>query len=387
MTYPMEMPLNDNSQKALELHVKLRGKIEMRAKTPIQDMADLALVYTPGVGAVSQQIADHPEDADRLTWRKNTVAVVSDGSAVLGLGNLGPAAALPVMEGKCAIFKQFAGIDAIPIVLATQDVEQIIATVKAIAPSFGAIQLEDISSPRCFEIEQRLQAELTIPVMHDDQHGTAIVVLAGLINALKVVGKRMEEVRVVQSGAGAAGIAIAKLLMQAGVRHFIAVDRQGAIFAEREGLNEEKKMLAAFTNKDSLRGALADVARGADVLIGVSGPGTFTKEIAESLARGSIVFALANPVPEILPDVAREAGIMVLATGRSDFPNQINNALCYPGLFRGMLDQGVMHITDTIKIRAAEAIAGMIGEPTAERIIPTLFDVGLVEKVAGSVKA
>ncbi len=387
MTYPMEMPLNDNSQKALELHVKLRGKIEMRAKTPIQDMADLALVYTPGVGAVSQQIADHPEDADRLTWRKNTVAVVSDGSAVLGLGNLGPAAALPVMEGKCAIFKQFAGIDAIPIVLATQDVEQIIATVKAIAPSFGAIQLEDISSPRCFEIEQRLQAELTIPVMHDDQHGTAIVVLAGLINALKVVGKRMEEVRVVQSGAGAAGIAIAKLLMQAGVRHFIAVDRQGAIFAEREGLNEEKKMLAAFTNKDSLRGALADVARGADVLIGVSGPGTFTKEIAESLAPGSIVFALANPVPEILPDVAREAGIMVLATGRSDFPNQINNALCYPGLFRGMLDQGVMHITDTIKIRAAEAIAGMIGEPTAERIIPTLFDVGLVEKVAGSVKA
>lgn len=370
---------------SIELHRSHRGKIAMANKVSIESREDLTLVYTPGVAAVCTLIAEHPEQADELTWRKNVVAVVSDGSAVLGLGNIGPAAALPVMEGKCAIFKRFAALDAVPIVLDTQDADEIVRVVKAIAPSFGAIQLEDISAPRCFDIERRLQEALTIPVMHDDQHGTAIVVLAGLMNALKVVNKKMSDIRIVMSGAGAAGVAIAKLLHAVGVKALISCDRQGAIFDGREGLNEEKKILASFTNPEKKAGTLAEMARGADVLIGVSGPGVFTKEIAASMAKGSIVFALANPTPEIMPDDAKAAGVSVIATGRSDFPNQVNNALCYPGLFRGMLDHRVSQVTDAIKIRAAEAIAGFIAEPTADRIIPTMFEKGLHERVAESV--
>lgn len=382
---PMENQSHDIGAEAIVLHERLRGKIEVLPKAPIESLADLSLIYTPGVGAVCRRIVEHPEEADRLTWRKNVVAVVSDGSAVLGFGNIGPAAALPVMEGKCAIFKRFAGIDAVPIVLATQDTDEIIRTVKAIAPSFGAIQLEDISAPRCFEIERRLQEELAIPVMHDDQHGTAIVVLSGLINALKVVKKQMKDIRVVLNGAGAAGVAIAKLLTVVGVGEIISVDRQGAIYEGREGLNEEKTMLAQTTNRDRRAGSLADVASGADVLIGISAPGVFTQEIVASMAPQAIVFALANPVPEILPDEAKAAGVAVVATGRSDFPNQVNNALCYPGLFRGMLDKDVKKVTDEIKIRAANAIAAAIPEPTADTIIPSIFTPGLHELVAKSV--
>lgn len=379
------MNISELNAASVELHRKHRGKIAMMNKVPIESREDLALVYTPGVAAVCEAIAKDPAQADELTWRKNAVAVVSDGSAVLGLGNIGPAAALPVMEGKCAIFKRFAAIDAVPIVLDTQDPDEIVAAVNAIAPSFGAIQLEDISAPRCFDIERRLQETLTIPVMHDDQHGTAIVVLSGLMNALKVVKKNMADVRVVMSGAGAAGVAIAKLLHAVGVKEIISCDRQGAIFDGRDGLNEEKKILASFTNPEKKAGSLADAARGADVLVGVSGPGVFTAEIAASMAPGAIIFALANPTPEIMPDAAKAAGVAVVATGRSDFPNQVNNALCYPGLFRGMLDHRVAQVTDAIKIRAAEAIAGFIAEPTADRIIPTMFEEGLHERVATSV--
>ncbi len=377
----------DIGQQSIDLHRKLRGKIDIHPKMLIGTIDDLSLVYTPGVGAVSRLIADQPQEVDELTWRKNAVAVVSDGSAVLGLGNIGPAGALPVMEGKCAIFKRFANIDAIPLVLGTQDTEQIIQTVKAVAPSFGAIQLEDISAPRCFEIERRLQEELDIPVMHDDQHGTAIVLLAGLINALQVVGKDISTIRVVMNGAGAAGTAIAKLLLHQGVTDLIAVDRKGAIYHGREDLNEEKKLLASITNPNKRRGSLEYVAQGADVLIGVSSANAFTKEIAASLAPGAIIFALANPVPEIMPEVAKEAGVAVLATGRSDFPNQVNNALCYPGLFRGMLDKGIKKVMDEIKVEAAQAIASMVKKPDTERIIPSIFEPGLMETVARSVRA
>lgn len=372
-------------ERALELHRQTRGKIEIRAKIDIQNRDDLSLVYSPGVGAVSSKIAEHPEEADVLTWRKNVVAVVSDGSAVLGLGNIGPAAALPVMEGKCAIFKRFADVDAVPLVLATQDPEEIIRTVLAIAPSFGAIQFEDISAPRCFEIERRVQESLEIPVMHDDQHGTAIVTLAGLLNAMKVVQKDLSHCRVVLNGAGAAGIAIAKLLVNVGVKELIAVDRTGAIYEGREQLNEEKKGLASFTNKAKEQGSLKQIACGADILIGISAAGAFSQEVIQVMNKRPVVFALANPVPEILPEEAAKAGVVVLATGRSDFANQVNNALCYPGLFRGMLDNHVTKVTDEIKIRAAEAISSMIEHPTADRIIPTIFDEGLHERVAASV--
>ena len=373
-------------KESLALHKKYRGKIEVAAKMPLRDLRDLALVYTPGVGAVSSVIAKQPKLANTLTWKRNTVAVVSDGSAVLGLGNIGPLAALPVMEGKSAIFKKFANIDAIPIVLATQDPDEIVKTVVAIAPTFGAIQLEDISAPRCFDIEQRLHHLLDIPVMHDDQHGTAIVVLAGLLNAVKVVKKQLTSLRVVIAGAGAAGTAIAQLLHNQGIRNIISVDRQGALWTGRKGLNAEKKKLAAITNPKKLSGSLLDVMRGADVLIGTSGPGIVTAEMVRVMAPKAIVFALANPIPEIMPYIAKKAGAAVVATGRSDFPNQINNALCYPGLFRGMLDSGVSKITNTIKLRAAHAIAGCIKHPTAKRIIPSIFDRGLHEAVARSIK-
>jgi malate dehydrogenase (oxaloacetate-decarboxylating) len=374
------------AQASIDLHKASRGKIEMRAKVEVNSLEDLTLIYSPGVGAVSKAIAADASQADVLTWRKNTVAVISDGSAVLGLGNIGAAAALPVMEGKCAIFKRFSGIDAVPLVLNTQDPDELIRIIASLEPSFGAIQLEDISAPRCFTIEQALQDRLSIPVMHDDQHGTAIVVLAGLINALKVVGKSMQDIRVVMNGAGAAGVAIAKLLQKAGVRQFVALDRQGVIVKEREGLTQEKQWLADMATTGVMGQGLADVVAGADVLIGVSAAGAFSADLVRTMASGSIVFALANPVPEITPDQAREGGVTVLATGRSDYANQVNNALCYPGLFRGMLDNGIVRVTDEIKVAAAQAIAGFITKPTADRIVPNMFDEGLHEAVAACVQ-
>lgn len=377
---------NSIAQKALKLHQQLRGKIGISPKIRIKNRQDLALVYTPGVGAVSSAIAKNPKLADSMTWKRNSVAIVSDGSAVLGLGNIGPAAALPVMEGKSAIFKRFTDIDAIPIVLSTQDTEEIIRTVKAIAPTFGAIQLEDISAPRCFEIEKRLQEELDIPVMHDDQHGTAVVVLAGLLNALKLVHKKLSSISVVVAGAGAAGTAVAHLLKVSGVRDIILTDRQGAIWKGREDLSEAKTDLANWTNPDMKKGSLEEMLVGADVVIGTSGPGILSVGMIKSMAPKAIVFALANPIPEIMPDLAKAGGAAVVATGRSDFANQVNNALCYPGLFRGMLDKGVRKVTDETKLRAAKAIAAFIKHPTPERIIPTIFDKGLHEAVARSVK-
>lgn len=377
----------DVAKKAIALHRKLRGKIAVMPKTQIRDRGDLALVYTPGVGAVSSAIARDPKLADVLTWRRNAVAVVSDGSAVLGLGNIGPAAALPVMEGKCAIFKRFAGIDAVPIVLSTQEPDAVVQAVRAIAPSFGAIQLEDIAAPACFAVEERLSESLDIPVMHDDQHGTAVVALAGVFNALKVTGRRdVAKVKVVLNGAGAAGVAIAKLLYAAGFRRIVACDRQGAVWAGREGLTDVKAELAGLTNAEGERGSLADVVVGADVLIGISSAGAFTPEMVRSMASKAIVFGLANPIPEILPDIAKAAGAAVVATGRSDFPNQLNNALVYPGLFRGMLAKRVNRVTDATKIAAAKALAGFIKRPTADRIVPTIFDKGLHEAMAKSVK-
>lgn len=374
------------SEQALAYHRQWRGKIQTRITGPLERLEDLSLAYTPGVGAVSAYIAEHPEAANELTWRQNVVAVVSDGSAVLGLGNIGPLAALPVMEGKCAIFKRFAGVNAVPIVLDTQDPDEIVRTVIAMAPSFGAIQLEDISAPRCFAIEERLQQALTIPVMHDDQHGTAIVLAAGLINALRVVERRMQDIRVVLHGAGAAGTAIAHILLGMGVKELIVVDRQGALYRDRDGLQAEKKALAEITNPEQRKGSLKEMAAGADVLIGVSVAGIFTEEIVAAMAPRSIVFALANPVPELLPTEPHAARVAVLATGRSDFANQVNNALCYPGLFRGMLDKGITKVTDEIKIRAAEAIASSVTSPTAQKIMPSIFDEGLHERVAASVR-
>ena len=382
----MKTSANSNAKESLALHASLRGKIAVHPKTAIKTRQDLSLIYTPGVGAVSSAIAKNPLLADKLTWKRNSVAVVSDGSAVLGLGNIGPLAALPVMEGKCAIFKRFAGIDAVPIVLSTQDTEDIIRTVKAIAPTFGAIQLEDISAPRCFDIEARLHDELDIPVMHDDQHGTAVVVLAGLLNGLVVVRKKLADASIVIAGAGAAGTAVAHLLKAAGAKHIIVTDRQGAIWSGRDGLNPAKADLAQWTNPAKKTGALQDVLQAADVVIGTSGPGIITADMVKRMAPQAIVFALANPVPEIMPEIALSAGAAVVATGRSDFANQINNALCYPGLFRGMLDKRVRKISDDAKIRAAKALAAFIKKPDANRIIPNIFDKGLHEAVAKSVR-
>lgn len=377
---------NKIASASLALHKKLKGKISVNSTCPIKSRADLSLIYTPGVGAVSSAIAKNPKLVDTLTWKRNVVAVVSDGSAVLGLGNIGPLAAIPVMEGKCAIFKRFADINAVPIVLSTQNSDEIVRTVEAIAPSFGAIQLEDISAPRCFEIERRLSESLDIPVMHDDQHGTAVVVLAGLFNALKVVNKKISTIRVVVSGAGAAGTAVASLLAKAGVREVITCDREGAIWKGRPGLSTVKQELASFTNPKLVKGSLAEVIKGTDVLVGASGPGLVTADMVRSMAPLAIVFALANPIPEIMPEIAKSAGATVVASGRSDYPNQVNNALCYPGLFRGMLDRRINKVTDAIKIRAAKAIAEVIKKPTADKIIPDMFDPKLHKLVAKSVK-
>ncbi|MFT5831852.1 MAG: malate dehydrogenase (oxaloacetate-decarboxylating) [Candidatus Paceibacteria bacterium] len=376
----------DYNRLALELHKKLKGKISIAPKGKLKTKTDWSTMYSPGVGAVSSHLAKNPKDARDYTMKRNMVAVISDGSAILGLGNLGPIAALPVMEGKCAIFKAMADVDAFPIVLDVQEPEQIIAVVKAIAPGFGGINLEDISAPKCFEIEERLKAELDIPVMHDDQHGTAIVVLAGLINASKVVKKRLDLMKVVVVGAGAAGRAITLLLVKAGVENVIVTDSQGAIAHGRSGLTVYKQELAKITNKDRITGDLMQVIEGADVVVGVSGPGTIASAHIERMAPNAIVFALANPIPEIMPEDAKRAGALICATGRSDMPNQINNSLAFPGIFRGALDNGVSEITDDMKLAAAKKIAGLVKKPTAEKIVPTNNEPGLVKAVASVIK-
>ncbi len=376
----------DYNKLALELHKKLKGKLEVVPKGELKTRDDWSTMYTPGVGAVSSHIAKKPKEAREYTIKRNTVAVVSDGSAVLGLGNLGALGALPVMEGKCAIFKAMAGVDAFPIVLDTQDPEEIIRIVKAIAPTFGGINLEDIAAPQCFHIEDRLKAELDIPVMHDDQHGTAVVVLAGLINATKVVGKKFEKLKVVVVGAGAAGTAVAKLLREAKIEDVIVTDRSGIIHAGRPGLSGYKKELAKITNPRHLRGELIDAMKGADVVVGVSGPGSITKHHVELMAPKAIVFALANPVPEIHPEDAKRAGATVVATGRSDYPNQVNNSLAFPGIFRGALDRNVKTITDGMKLAAAKKIATMVKKPTADNVIPSVMTPGLSAAVASVIK-
>lgn len=377
---------NEVAKKSLALHKKLRGKVSIAPKMAVKNKQDLALVYTPGVGAVSSYVATHKDKMAEYTMKGNTVAVISDGSAVLGLGNIGPEGALPVMEGKSMLFKTLSGIDAFPIVLATQDTEEIIATVKNIAPVFGGINLEDIAAPRCFEIERRLQAELDIPVLHDDQHGTALVVLSGLINALKVVKKSAKKVRIVIAGAGAAGTAIADLLMLYGVGDITVLDSQGIIHLKRASLDVEKKALAMKTNKEGLSGGLTEALRGADVFIGVSKGNTVTAEHVQSMAEQAIVFALANPIPEIMPDVAKKAGARVVATGRSDFANQVNNSLGFPGIFRGALDHKVTKITDAMLIRAAKNLAALVKKPTTEQIMPNTFDPAVVKAVARAIR-
>jgi len=375
-----------DTKKILARYKKQGARIETKARIKLKGKPDFSLWYTPGVGAASTHLANHPEDARLMSVKKNSVAVISDGSAVLGLGNIGPYGALPVMEGKAHIFREKAGIDAWPIVLDTQDPEEIIRIVKAIAPGWGGINLEDIAAPQCFEIERRLVDELDIPVMHDDQHGTAIVVLAGLINATKVVKKDFTKLKVVISGAGAAGIAVAKLLMAAGVKDIILLDRAGTIYAERPDLNASKKEIADLTNPRKVAGDLTVAMQGADVFIGLSGKGLLKAEHIKAMAPRSIVFAMANPEPEILPDEAKKAGAAVIATGRSDFPNQINNALVFPGIFRGALDKGVKKITEETKLRAARALAALVAKPTAGKIIPDLLDSRVVKAVAKAVR-
>ena len=382
-------------ERSLEAHAILHGKIGTSLKARLETTDDLSLYYTPGVAAVSSHLAEHPEEARTYTARGNTVAVVSDGSAVLGLGNIGPFGAMPVMEGKAAIFKAFAGIDAIPIVLATQDTEAVIATVTAIAPSFGAINLEDIAAPRCFEIERRLRETLDIPVMHDDQHGTAMVVLAGLINALRVRGNTKEAVRIVINGAGAAGLAITDLLLTYGFEHIVICDSQGPIYSGRDGLNEEKERLAKLTNlvchidQNDPRCAIGDLSealQGADIFIGVSKGGILTGDMVRLMNTRPIIFAMANPTPEIMPAEAIAAGAYIVATGRSDFANQVNNSLGFPGIFRGALDHQVREITETMLVQAATNLAALVETPTPEMIIPGPFDPRVVPAVANAIR-
>jgi len=376
----------DYGKLALEKHKELRGKIEIALKDKLDSREKLSMYYTPGVGAVSSYVAEHPEEARHYTWLNNTVAVVSDGTAVLGLGDIGPLGALPVMEGKAMLFKHFANIDAVPIVLDVHSADEIVAAVKAIAPSFGGINLEDIAAPICFEVEERLKKELNIPVMHDDQHGTAIVTLAGLINAMKVTGRNLDDCKIVLVGAGAAGVAIAKLLHQYAQPHIVAVDSKGIISPSRTDLNPEKQKLLEFTNPRHVTGSLADALKGADIFIGVSKPGLLTAELVKTMAKDPIVFAMANPVPEIMPDEAKAAGVAIMVTGRSDFPNQVNNALAFPGIFRGALDNRVRMITDQHKIAAAQTIASLVPTPEPERIIPSVLEPKLVETVAAVIR-
>ena len=376
----------DYNKIALALHKKLRGKVALQVKGKLKTKDDWSTMYSPGVGAVSSHLAKKPKDAREYTSKRNTVAVVSDGSAVLGLGNIGPLGALPVMEGKAAIFKSQADVDAWPLVLDTQDTEEIISIVKAIAPGFGGINLEDIGAPKCFEIEERLKKELDIPVFHDDQHGTAVVVLAGLINAAKVVKKKLPDMKVVIVGAGAAGRAIALILLKAGVKDVVITDSKGVIYKNRPGLSGYKKDLAKVTNPRSIQGEVIDATNGADVIVGVSGPGTVSRHHIEVMSRDAVVFALANPVPEINPEDAKRAGAAVVATGRSDFPNQVNNSLVFPGIFRGAFDKGVTAITDDMKVAAAKKLAALVKKPTPGEVIPSISTKNLVKTIASAIK-
>ena len=378
----------ENKEEPLRLHRQWRGKLETVPKMRIATREDLALAYTPGVAEPCREISADPDAAYAYTMKANTVAVVSDGSAVLGLGNIGPLAALPVMEGKCALFKAFGGVNAVPVCLDTQDVDEIVETVIRIAPAFGGVNLEDISAPRCFEVERRLVEALDIPVFHDDQHGTAIVVLSGIINALRLTGKRKEECRVVVNGAGSAGIAIAKLLLSYGFRHVTLVDRCGIINSRSEGINEAQRAMLAVTNLDDRHGALADALKGADVFVGVSAPGVVTQDMVRSMNGDAILFAMANPDPEIYPDEAKAAGARVVGTGRSDFPNQINNVTAFPGIFKGALEGRARRITEEMKLAAAEALAGLVSdsELSEDFIVPEPFDPRAVECVARAVR-
>ncbi len=371
---------------ALKKHLKLRGKIAVSLKDTLDSQTKLSIYYTPGVAAVSSFVAKNPEKAKQYTWLSNNVAVVSDGSAVLGLGNIGPLGALPVMEGKAMLFKYFANIDAVPIVLNVHSADEIVAAVCAIAPSFGGINLEDIAAPLCFEVEDRIKDIVNIPVMHDDQHGTAIVVLAGLINAMKVTNRQLKNSNFVIVGSGAAGTAVIKLLYKYSRPKILAVDSKGIISKNRKDLNDQKKKLLKYTNPHNLNGSLEDAIKNADVFIGVSKPNLLTAKMITHMAKKPIVFAMANPLPEIMPDIAKQAGAAVVATGRSDFPNQVNNALAFPGIFRGALDNGVNKITDDHKVAAAEVIASLVKNPTANKIIPSVLDKKLVPAIAKVIK-
>ena len=377
------------NEKAMMMHKEWQGKIETVSKAPVKTREDLAVAYTPGVAEPCKVIAKDPEAAYTYTMKANTIAVVSDGSAVLGLGNIGPYAAMPVMEGKAVLFKEFGGVNAVPICLDTQDTEEIIKAVTWLAPSYGGINLEDISAPRCFEIEERLKATLNIPVFHDDQHGTAIVVLAGIINSLKVVGKKKEDCRIVINGAGSAGIAISKLLLSYGFPYITICDTTGIISKNRTNLNWIKKQMAEVTNLDGLDGSLADAMKGADIFVGVSAPGVVTAEMVKSMNRDAIIFALSNPVPEIMPDIAKAAGARVVGTGRSDFPNQVNNVVAFPGIFKGALEGRAPQITEEMKLAAALAIASLVPEEelSEDNVMPEAFNPKVADLVAEAVKS
>ncbi|MBQ1524606.1 MAG: NAD-dependent malic enzyme [Firmicutes bacterium] len=377
----------NNYEEALKKHYELKGKIEITPRAAVDSAEALAIAYTPGVAAPCLEIQKDVNKSYELTRRWNTVAVVTDGTAVLGLGDIGPEAGMPVMEGKCVLFKAFGGVDAIPLCIRSKDVDEIVQTVTLLAGSFGGINLEDISAPRCFEIEDRLKKTLDIPVFHDDQHGTAVITLAAMINALKVVGKKLEDIKIVTSGAGAAGTAIIKLLLSLGLKNVIMTDRKGAIYEGREGNNPAKEEIAKLTNPEKVSGTLADVIKGADVFIGVSAPGTLTGEMVKTMAKDPIIFACANPTPEIFPDEAKAAGAAIVSTGRSDFPNQINNVSCFPGLFRGALDVRASQITENMKIAAAYALAGLVpdDELNAENILPPAYDPRVRDAVANAV--
>lgn len=378
-----------NAEKALKMHEEWQGKLYIQSKAEVKSKEDLAIAYTPGVAEPCKLIAEDKSLAYKYTIKSNTIAVVSDGSAVLGLGNIGPYAAMPVMEGKAVLFKEFGGVNAVPICLDTQDTEEIIKTVTYLAPGFGGINLEDISAPRCFEIEERLKEKLDIPVFHDDQHGTAIVVLAGIINGLKVVGKDKESCRVVVNGAGSAGIAITKLLLRYGFKNVTMCDKVGILSKSTEGLNWMQEKMMDVTNPEQKTGFLADALVNADVFVGVSAPGIVSKEMAASMNKDAIMFAMANPVPEIMPDLAKEAGVRVIGTGRSDFPNQVNNVLVFPGIFRGALECGATQITEEMKLAAANALAALIPDEELSdvNILPAAFDPRCVEAVSAAVKA
>ncbi|OGH58855.1 MAG: malate dehydrogenase [Candidatus Magasanikbacteria bacterium RIFCSPHIGHO2_01_FULL_33_34] len=377
--------MSDIYQESIKLHKKYKGKLETNSKIKIKTTIDLSRAYTPGVAEISRIIFKNPTEAKKMTLKNNTIAVISDGSAILGLGNLGAKAAIPVMEGKCILFKEFAGVDAFPICLDTQDTEEIIKTIKYIAPVFGGINLEDISAPRCFEIETRLKSELDIPILHDDQHGTAVVTLAALINAMKLINISKENIKIVINGAGAAGVATTKLFIQYGIKNIIVCDSKGAIYKGRNDLNQEKQELADITNKQKQTGLLSDIIVGADVFFGVSKAGLLKPAMIKNMNTKPVIFAMANPIPEIMPELAKKAGAYIIATGRSDYPNQTNNVLAFPGLFRGALDNNITNFTDTILIRVAKVLANCVKNPSTNKILPNPLDKSVVTKIAKAV--